>query len=75
VPVFCCQLGGIVAIIYAAGANSAREAGDYATGVAKAGTAKTWLWISLATPFVIIGLWLLLVLVGAVGLAVFEPGR
>lgn len=69
---FCCQIGGIVAIVYASGANSAREAGNYALGAAKAKVAKTWLWVSVFTPFLLIGLWLLLVALGLAGAALVD---
>lgn len=43
----CCLPAGVVAIIYAAQAQSAIGAGDYATAAAKASTARTWTLVSV----------------------------
>ena len=45
--IFCCLWTGIPAIIYAAKANSAQTAGDYATAKQAANSAKTWLIVSV----------------------------
>lgn len=47
VLIFCCQIGGIIALIYSVQANSARQAGDYRRGAQAAATAKTWLLVSV----------------------------
>jgi hypothetical protein len=43
----CCMPGGIVSIIYASKANTAKARGDYAEASTAAGQAKTWLIISI----------------------------
>jgi hypothetical protein len=43
----CCMPGGIVSIIYASRANSAKARGDYAEASTAAGQAKTWLIVSV----------------------------
>jgi hypothetical protein len=43
----CCMPGGVVSIIYASKANSAKARGDYAEASAAAGQAKTWLILSV----------------------------
>jgi Interferon-induced transmembrane protein len=54
VTLFCCQIGGIIAIIYAAGANSSKARGDYRRAAEQARTAKTWVFVSLGVGLVII---------------------
>ena len=65
----CCQLGGIIAIVYAVQANSRAQEGNIRAAEAAVKTAKTWLWISLATPFVILAVFFVAALMGA------QPGR
>lgn len=47
VTLFCCVIGGIVAIINAAKVNGLAEAGDYAAAQKASDEAKKWCWISL----------------------------
>lgn len=46
VTIFCCLIGGIVAIVHAAQVNSKLRAGDYAGAVASSKSAKQWCWAS-----------------------------
>jgi Interferon-induced transmembrane protein/GYF domain 2 len=48
VTVFCCLIGGIISIIYATQANSKAQAGNLPGAMAAAGTARTWMWVSVA---------------------------
>jgi hypothetical protein len=48
VTLFCCTIGGIVTIIYAAQANTKAAKGDYEGALQAANTAKTWMWVSIA---------------------------
>jgi hypothetical protein len=50
---FCCTIGGIVTVVYAAQANTKAAAGDYEGAMQAANTAKTWLWVSVITGVVI----------------------
>jgi hypothetical protein len=52
VTLFCCLLGGIVSIVYAAQANSKAAAGDYEGAIQAANQAKTWLWVSFVIGLV-----------------------
>ena len=45
VTLFCCQIFGIVAIVYAALANGKYSAGDVAGAFAMADKAKTWIFL------------------------------
>lgn len=46
---FCCQIGGIIAIVYAAQVNSKIAAGDIAGAQASSKTAKTWIIVNIIT--------------------------
>lgn len=54
--ILCCQVGGVIAIVYAVQANSAAERGQIPAARRAANTARTWLWISAFTPFALLGL-------------------
>jgi hypothetical protein len=47
VTLFCCLIGGIITIVYAAQANTKAAAGDYQGAMQAANTAKTWMWVSI----------------------------
>lgn len=64
VTLFCCQIGGIVAIVYAANASSAVSRGDYNEAVRNSASAQTWVNISF---FVGIGVGVLYLLLGIAG--------
>ena len=46
VTIFCCLIGGIVAIVHAAQVNGKLRAGDYTGAVESSKSAKTWCWAS-----------------------------
>lgn len=50
--ILCCQIPGIVAIVYAAQVSSKLLAGDYAGAVDSSNKAKIWCWVAA-------GLWLI----------------
>ena len=45
---FCCLPFGIVSIVFAAQANSKRDAGDISGAMQAAKNAKTWAWVAFA---------------------------
>ena len=70
VTIFCCQILGIVAIVFSAIAMSKNSSGEYEEAAKAASTAKMWCWIGFGIGFVIIiGYAILTVLVGAAGVA------
>lgn len=50
---FCCQVGGIIAIIYAAQVNSKLARGDVAGAQAASKTASTWITVNIITGLII----------------------
>lgn len=65
VTLFCCQIFGIVAIVYSAIATGKNSAGDYAGARQAAGTAKVWNWVGFGIGFIFIMLYALLIIIGA----------
>lgn len=63
--ILCCVPGGIVSIIYAAKANSAKEQGRFAEAQVAAGTAKTWLIVSAVVGVVFSVIWFAMAVAGA----------
>jgi hypothetical protein len=63
--IFCCQITGIVAIVYAAQVDSKYSSGDYNGAVDASNKAKLWSVVSAVTLLVIILLYLLLVFIAA----------
>lgn len=55
VTIFCCVIGGIVSIVYAAQVNSKWQAGDYAGAMEASKKANTWLWWSFGIGIVTTG--------------------
>ncbi len=49
VTIFCCQILGIVSIVFAAQVNSKWNAGDYEGALNASKNAKMWAWIGLAS--------------------------
>jgi len=45
--IFCCLIGGVIAIIQASAAKSALAQGDYMTAQAKISSAKTWVIVNI----------------------------
>ena len=60
---FCCQIGGIVAIVYAAQVNSKLARGDVEGARAASKTANTWITVNIITG-VLIG-----IIYGIIGMA------
>ena len=54
--IFCCQIGGILAIIFAVQANSAAERGEAGAARRAEKNARMWLWISAVTLPAVIAL-------------------
>lgn len=50
---FCCQIGGIVAIVYAAQVNTKLARGDVEGARAASKTAKTWIIVNIITGVLI----------------------
>lgn len=53
VTIFCCQILGIVSIVFAAQVNSKWNAGDLEGARIASKNAKMWAWIGLASGFAI----------------------
>ncbi|WP_346858987.1 CD225/dispanin family protein [uncultured Draconibacterium sp.] len=49
VTIFCCQILGIVSIVFAAQVNSKWNAGDLEGAIAASKNAKLWAWIAFAS--------------------------
>jgi hypothetical protein len=49
VTIFCCQILGIVSIVFAAQVNSKWNAGDFEGALSSSKNAKLWAWIGLAS--------------------------
>jgi hypothetical protein len=62
--IFCCQPLGIVAIVFAAQAQSAVTAGDLRTAQTKAASARTWTLAAVGIGVAIVGLGFLLAVFG-----------
>jgi len=54
VTIFCCQILGIVSIVFAAQVNSKWNAGDFEGAVAASRNAKLWAWIGVASAVAIV---------------------
>jgi hypothetical protein len=70
---FCCQIFGIISIIYAAQVNSKYMAGDYAGAESASRNAKTWGFISVGIGVLIIAF--LILVYGAVLFAALSKGE
>jgi hypothetical protein len=66
VTIFCCQILGIVSIVFAAQVNSKWDAGDYEGALTSSKNAKLWAWIGFASGFAIIIIVMLLSLLGVI---------
>lgn len=51
--IFCCQIGGIIAIVYAAKVNTKLAQGDIEGALAASKTAYTWIVVNLVTGCII----------------------
>lgn len=71
---FCCLPAGVVGIVFAAQANSAKNMGDVATAQEKARLAKIWTLVSVGVGLVFIVLFLVLGVFGAMTEFQQQPG-
>ncbi|NLT00716.1 MAG: CD225/dispanin family protein [Bacteroidales bacterium] len=65
VTIFCCQILGIVSIIYAAQVNSKWQAGDFDGARRASRNALTWIWVSIGISAVLV----VLALIFGIGMA------
>ena len=63
--IFCCQILGIVSIVYATQVNSKWYAGDYQGAIDASRNAKLWAWVSFGIGIAIIFIFALLAVLGA----------
>ena len=76
VTIFCCQVFGIVSIVFAATVNSKWSAGDFEGALNASKNAKLWAWVSFATGIAVISFFTLLAILGglaAIGFGEFDP--
>ncbi len=73
VTIFCCQILGIVSIVFAAQVNSKWNAGDYDGAISASKNAKMWAWIGLASGIAVAVIVTILSLLGV--LAGFSLGN
>lgn len=66
VTIFCCQILGIVSIVFAAQVNSKWNAGDYDGALNSSKNAKLWAWIGFASGFAVILIVMLLSFFGVI---------
>lgn len=66
VTIFCCQILGIVSIVFAAQVNSKWNAGDYDGALNSSKNAKLWAWIGFASGFAVILIVMLLSFFGII---------
>jgi hypothetical protein len=64
VTVCCCQIPGIVAIVYAAQVNALIRAGDFAGARRCSRLASIWMWVALGIGLVGVALYALVLFVG-----------
>lgn len=64
--VLCCLPAGVVAIVFAAQANQAKNTGDVGTAQAKARLARIWTLVSIGVGVVVIVGFFALIVIGAV---------
>ncbi|MFV0592616.1 MAG: CD225/dispanin family protein [Draconibacterium sp.] len=66
VTIFCCQVLGIVSIVFAAQVNSKWSAGDYEGARIASKNAKMWAWIGVASGFAVALIVILLSVFGVI---------
>lgn len=66
VTIFCCQILGIVSIVFAAQVNSKWNAGDYEGAINASKNAKLWAWIGLASGLAVAIIFSLLAVFGVI---------
>lgn len=73
VTIFCCQIFGIVAIVYSAIAMGKNSSNDYHGARESASKAKMWCWLGFGVGFVVIILYVGLMVIGAAASATATP--
>ena len=66
VTIFCCQILGIVSIVFAAQVNSKWNAGDIEGAINASKNAKLWAWIGFASAFAVFTIFMILSLFGVI---------
>lgn len=66
VTILCCQIFGIVSIVFAAQVNSKWNAGDIEGALNASKNAKLWAWVAFASGFAIFAVFFLLSLFGVI---------
>ncbi|MBO6513224.1 MAG: CD225/dispanin family protein [Phycisphaerales bacterium] len=73
VTIFCCQIFGIVAIVYSAIAMGKNSSHDYMGAMESAKKAKMWCWLGFGVGFVVLAIYMALMFVGALAGAAATP--
>ena len=73
VTLFCCQIFGIVAIVFSAIAMGKNSSGDYEEAAKAAKNAKLWCWLGFGIGFAVIIIYLLLMVMGVAAGAAANP--
>jgi len=63
--IFCCQILGIVSIVFAALVNSRWNSGDFQGALDASRNAKLWAWIAFGSGFVVVIIFAILAFFGA----------
>ncbi len=63
--IFCCQILGIVSIVFAAQVNSRWNSGDFQGALDASRNAKLWAWIAFGSGFVVVIIFAILAFFGA----------
>ena len=66
VTILCCQIFGIVSIVFAAQVNSKWNAGDYQGAMNASKNAKLWAWVGVASGMAVIIIFALLSVFGVI---------
>lgn len=62
--ILCCQIFGIVSIVFAAQVNSKWASGDYQGAISASKNAKLWAWIAFGSGIIIVLVFTLLAILG-----------
>lgn len=73
VTIFCCQIFGIVAIVYSAIAMGKNSSNDFSGAAYAAGKAKMWCWLGFGVGFIVAILYIALMILGAAAGAAATP--